>query len=58
MLFLSLGFIHYFFNLLNFYPFTLFLVTPLLVTALLCLVIPLLEHMHRNLRDNISLQFC
>ena len=27
-----------FFNLLNFYPVTRFLVTPLLVTALLCLV--------------------
>ena len=31
MFFLSLGFI-YFFNLLNFYPVTRFLVTPLLVT--------------------------
>ena len=30
----------YFFNLLNFYPVTRFLVTPLLVTALLCLVTP------------------
>ena len=29
-----------FFNLLNFYPITCFLVTPLLVTALLCLVTP------------------
>ena len=44
--FLSLGFI-YFFNLVNFYPVTRFLVTPLLVTrysllvtALLCLVRP------------------
>ena len=38
--FLSLGFIIYFINLLNFYPVTRFLVTPLLVTALLCLVTP------------------
>ena len=30
----------YFFNLLNFYPVTRFLVTPLLVTTLLCLVTP------------------
>ena len=30
----------YFFDLLNFYPVTRFLVTPLLVTALLCLVTP------------------
>ena len=32
MFFLSLGFIFLFFNLLNFYPVTRFLVTPLLVT--------------------------
>ena len=32
MFFLSLGFIYLFFNLLNFYPVTRFLVTPLIVT--------------------------
>ena len=32
MFFLSLEFIYLFFNLLNFYPVTRFLVTPLLVT--------------------------
>ena len=40
MLFLSSGFSYLFFNLLNFYPKTHFLVTPLLVTVLLCLVTP------------------
>ena len=36
-------FCNIFFNLLNFYPVTCFLVMPLLVTALLCLVTPLLH---------------
>ena len=38
--FLSLGIIFYFFNLLNFYPVTRFLVTPLL-----CLVTPVLGYL-------------
>ena len=39
--FLSLGVIYlFFFNLFNSYPVTRFLVTPLLVTALLCLETP------------------
>ena len=38
MFYLSLEYIHLFFNLLNLYPVTRFLVSPLLVTALLCLV--------------------
>ena len=40
MFFLLLGFIIIFFNFLDFYPVTRFLVTPLLVTALLFLVTP------------------
>ena len=40
ILFLSSGFSYLFFNLLNFYSETCFLVTPLLVTVLLCLVTP------------------
>ena len=52
----------YFFNLLNFYPVTRFLITPLLVTALLCLVTagtaaPAIAEFHHKKKKKIKTFF-
>ena len=58
LLVFSFFFYDFFLNLWNIFALTRFLVTPLLVTALLCLVTPIDEHRTTNDKDNCFLMLC